>query len=982
MLTDVLVSLMPADTDRPPRQLVVRNTVIHGDLDLHGLTVRSHLSLYNCTVDGIINLLDAEIPGLMMDTGSVQWLDGANAVVASELWLKNVTFRAGLDLTDARVGGSVHLEGSTFKAETRPVREDSLPGGCPLRLNRVTIGGSLNAARITCEGMVDLADARVEAGVELEGADIKAPPVGTHSGPVTAVNAPGLRVGGSVTADRLRLRTQRVIVMTDSAARSKDSGTTIRRVVPRPERALEPTPAEADGGGAGAKSAAADPPVADRRFTVVGRLYFANARVGGDLDLTGAMLEMPDDRGGGAAGLRPSADPVGPTLDAQRDFNAVLVLDRCDVRGNVELDDGFRARGLIRMTNARIAGDLRLNGSEISGQNHTGEQRVYSLVADGVEILGQVDASSARITGEVRLRDARVGHNLFFRKAELHAPNGNALNVERAEIGGTVDCTAVRARGSLRMLDTVCGPVVLNGAVLTDPCTADNSSPFDAAGLFDPVLNLIGAQVTGFIQAGIDEGEGNGGSSGPESAEAVKEVLVRPFTAEGAVSLRQARVTRSVQFGRAVLSAVGTVALQASALTAADLDLDEARITGGLVFTNAVISGSVTLTGTMLDVPADHTCELAQAPVPERWWRRLWPRKPQADERPSPRPPSLDGSSASIGGDLVMTEMHAAHPVRLRRATVFRRVDIRKASFCDDAYALDLAGLHSPDIQLTPAAVRGRVDLSNIITILWMDNDTLWDGHEVDVWGLDFAILIDGNGGQEVRHQLTRQLKRLDAAHILLPQEYGDTKSPKDQIQPPYQQLARHYRERGLDREARRVLNRMSRREWRTRHEDEKNLFLKAGIWLARWSYDLTLGFGYRLTRAFGVLLGVWLLGGVLFAGYAKHIHAVPTAAPSGAPAATNDACALPDDADPVPSQPGYCGTYNPYLYSLDVLLPVIDLGQASSWHFRSAVPQAVDAGLQVIGWGLASAVALSALSLVGGSGGSGEPAQPRWSSK
>jgi hypothetical protein len=325
---------------------------------------------------------------------------------------------------------------------------------------------------------------------------------------------------------------------------------------------------------------------------------------------------------------------------------------------------------------------------------------------------------------------------------------------------------------------------------------------------------------------------------------------------------------------------------------------------------------------------------------------------------------------------------HAANPVRLRRATVFRRVDMRDAKFCDDEFALDLAGLHTPDIQLTPAVVNGRTDLSNILAILWMDNDTLWDGHEVDVWGLDFAILIDGNKGGKVRHQLTRQLRRLDDAHILLPQEYGAIAPPKDQIQQPYQQLARHYRERGLDREARRVLNRMSRREWRTRHQDETNPFLKSGIWLARWIYDLTLGFGYRLTRAFGVLLGVWLLGGLMFAGYAKHTGAVPADPPQGAPALTNNSCALPNSADPVPSQSGYCGTYNPYLYSLDVLLPVVDLGQASSWHFRSTAAQAVGAGLQIIGWGLASAVALSALSLVGGGGGGDEPPQPRWSGK
>lgn len=962
VLRDVLVGPLPEDVPSRPSRIVIGNTRIDGDLNLHGLAVEPRLSLYNCHVEGIVSLLDATIPGLMMDTGSVQWLDGANVEIAMELWLKHVTFAAGIDLTDARVGGSVHLEGSRFLAEQRPVQEDSLPAGCPLRLNRVTIGGTLNTARIEVDGMMDLADARVGGSIELEGACIREPLAPVYSRPPTAINAPCLRVEGSVTADRRRLRTQRVVVIADTRGarpRSKDAEIMYSTVVPGPEvdegvEALGATAASAMTAADTAVPSQAVPDAAETAFSAVGRLYFANARIGGDFDLTGATLTMPVGGRDGEEAPQASADPVGPTLDAQRDFNAVLVLDRCDVRGNVELDDGFVATGLIRMTNAHVAGDLRLNGSRVSGQNHTPDRRVYSLIADGVSIGGQLDASAAHITGEIRLRDAHVRHNLFFRSARLTTPNGNALNVERAQIGGTVDCTALTAQGSLRMLDIVCGPVFLNGAKLTDPCTAANSSPFDAAGLFDPALNLIGARITGFVQASLDDtGETEDGKP-------------RTFTADGAVSLRQAQVTRSVRLSKAVVSATGTVAFQASGLTAADLDLEEARITGGLAFANAEISGCVTLTKAELDV-AGHHCA-----------------GPEASQDPSaPRPTSLDGSSASIGADLLMSGIHAAHAVRLRRATVFRRLDLSDAKLCDGAFALDLAGLHAPDIQLTPENVNGRVDLSNVITIIWVDNDSLWKTREVDIWGLEFAILIDGDKGVKGRDRLTRQLRRLDQAHILLPQEHGTgIVPPKDQIQQPYQQLARHYRERGLDREARRVLNRMSRREWRNRHQDETNPLLKAGIWLGRWVYDITLGFGYRLTGAFGVLLGVWLLGGLLFAGFAKETTATPTDPPSGAAAATNSSCVLPDGADPVPSQPGYCGTYNAYLYSLDTLLPVINLGQADSWHFRNAVPQAIGAVLQVIGWGLASAVALSALSLVGGDGGNAEPAQPRWSGR
>jgi hypothetical protein len=67
-----------------------------------------------------------------------------------------------------------------------------------------------------------------------------------------------------------------------------------------------------------------------------------------------------------------------------------------------------------------------------------------------------------------------------------------------------------------------------------------------------------------------------------------------------------------------------------------------------------------------------------------------------------------------------------------------------------------------------------------------------------------------------------------------------------------------------------------------------------------------------------------------------------------------------------VADQPGYCGTFSPALYSLDLLVPVVDLGQKSSWHFRDEAMQLFSDFLQVAGWILATAAATAALGLVG----------------
>jgi hypothetical protein len=78
------------------------------------------------------------------------------------------------------------------------------------------------------------------------------------------------------------------------------------------------------------------------------------------------------------------------------------------------------------------------------------------------------------------------------------------------------------------------------------------------------------------------------------------------------------------------------------------------------------------------------------------------------------------------------------------------------------------------------------------------------------------------------------------------------------------------------------------------------------------------------------------------------------------------ETCAVDPRADPVAVQPGYCGHFTPALYSIDLLIPVVDLGQKSSWHYRDDVMQAVAGLLQAAGWVLATAAATAALGLVG----------------
>jgi hypothetical protein len=64
------------------------------------------------------------------------------------------------------------------------------------------------------------------------------------------------------------------------------------------------------------------------------------------------------------------------------------------------------------------------------------------------------------------------------------------------------------------------------------------------------------------------------------------------------------------------------------------------------------------------------------------------------------------------------------------------------------------------------------------------------------------------------------------------------------------------------------------------------------------------------------------------------------------------------------PVQPSQHPPWNPALFALDLLLPVIDLGQASAWRLNGGW-QWLAAALILLGWVLATTVAAGATRLL-----------------
>jgi hypothetical protein len=135
----------------------------------------------------------------------------------------------------------------------------------------------------------------------------------------------------------------------------------------------------------------------------------------------------------------------------------------------------------------------------------------------------------------------------------------------------------------------------------------------------------------------------------------------------------------------------------------------------------------------------------------------------------------------------------------------------------------------------------------------------------------------------------------------------------------PYEQLASCYRKVGHDDDARRVLLAKQRHRRRTQGPAGR-----------AWGHvlDATVGYGYRPWLA-----GVWLLALILLGTLVFTAH------------------------DPTPVKEGEGAPFQPFVYTLDLLIPIGGLGQRTNWYWADGGSQWLAYALVAAGWILTTAV-------------------------
>lgn len=279
-------------------------------------------------------------------------------------------------------------------------------------------------------------------------------------------------------------------------------------------------------------------------------------------------------------------------------------------------------------------------------------------------------------------------------------------------------------------------------------------------------------------------------------------------------------------------------------------------------------------------------------------------------------------TSATIGGDVVCSGGVFRNPGGIA-------IDLQKAKI-GGVFFLEADG-RSPEFQ---TLIEGHLDLTGASISGLGDEKQAWPPVEVEKKDGDTVqCYIYLNGLSFDRFGSSATISIADRKRWLQRQP---SKYLCEDFKPqPFEQLARVYRNMGHDDDAREIM------EWKQRHMMRRPVqgFGRTWPWqaslfrLLRWAfYEKLAGHGFLLHRPLLIAFAIWFGFGLLFS-FAEQ---------SGAIAPTNpilylnaEMNALCEDRWTACDHPKMQAEHTPFYawaYSLDVLLPIVPLGQDTAW--------------------------------------------------
>jgi hypothetical protein len=454
-----------------PRGVWLQHAAITGSVDLSGLEVKFPLRFEGCHFDAPVLAEGARLSGLVL-TGCA--LPGLQA--------NGVRIQRDLDLSRTHVTGALRTSASTSKHSAIWLCESEI-GGRLLCVDTVIDGHgerSIQADRMHVTGNVRLLHQFTAHG---------------------EVRLIGARIGGSLDL---------------TGARIESFGTGL--ALDLGEAVIEASVFLID-----------DP--SGRRPLIRGRIDMGQARIGGQFLIRNATLEAPSadapvgsvysrSRVGGTALSAPrlsvgaevtlegtcavtggidlsmselSSVSVRPGCSLHAPGRTALDLTNTDLLSTVTVGEQVPVAGTVRLSGARIHGNLCLRGAILSAP-----EGGSLLAAQGVSIDGEAELQNLEATGgDLGLRAATIGSYVDATGAQLRNPGGYTLNLVQANVKGSVRL----ADGFRSYGEVVLNRAVIEGRLICTQGTFDNPAPPGGDGSGDAI-----EAISATIRSGLDLG--------------------------------------------------------------------------------------------------------------------------------------------------------------------------------------------------------------------------------------------------------------------------------------------------------------------------------------------------------------------------------------------------------------------------------------------------------------------------------------------
>ncbi len=610
---------------------------------------------------------------------------------------------------------------------------------------------------------------------------------------------------------------------------------------------------------------------------------------------------------------------VDTVIDGQGERS--VQADRLEVGGNIRLLHRFSGIGEVRLIGAHIGGSLDLTGARIEADSSGLALDLGEATIDGSVFLipdaqgrkpvvrGRIDMGRARISGQLLIRGATLAPEQGLPVGSAYSRSrlsGTALNAPRLSVG---------AETTLEDSCQVSGGIELSMSDLSSLSIGPGCS-LQAPGR--TVLDLSNAELRSTLT--VSEG----------------------VPVHGTVRLEGTRVQGNLCLRGAVLSdPAGRYLVTAHGATIdGEAQLQGLRATGGAVgFRAATIGNVVDASDAQLANPGGYTLSLHQA--------------------------NIRGSVRMVGA------FKSDGLVVLNRATIDGRLLCTGGTFtCPGPAQRNEAG-HA--IEAISATIRGGMDLcwkQASPSADFTDAATSFVADDPATWPERIAL----SGFTYDRLERPQRGSSIEAWDYKIRRDWLARQVPYDAS--PYEQAAQAFRRHGYTDGAKAIQIAQQRRA---------RQYIRGPLAQPRRVldvlYDITVGYGHRPGRVLwllAVLIGLVTASLQIPAAQATMRATVSgtvfttrgTLTPGAAPKPAAAQASSPSARDAAaPCGGGEVRCFNSFLYAFDTVIPLISLGQRSTWYPDADVPYGTFVQwwlyvASVLGWLLSSVFVLSLAAL------------------